>query len=121
MNLQLKATNITLNDTTREYINKRVAGFEKLVDPEDTSAICQFEVERTTEHHKSGEIYRAEINVHIAGHDFRSEATKDRLNDAIDEAKNQMVRELRRNKRKNLKDKRRGGQIVKDFLRGLRD
>lgn len=119
MNIQIKATNIDLTDSVRNHIDIRVASLEKYIDSKDTSVSCQVEVERTTEHHKSGEIYRAEINIHIAGHDFRSVAIKENLFDAIDEMRNQMARELRGNKGK-TQNIRKGGLKIKEFLRGLR-
>lgn len=119
MEIHIKATNIHLNDEIHEYLNKRLKALDKLIDSNDTSILCKVEVEQTTNHHKSGDIYRAEIRIHIAGHDFGAEATADRLFDAIDEAKTQMAKELRRSKNKNRQNMRRGGAKIKEFFRRL--
>ena len=121
MEVRIKATNINLTDSLSEYVDNRLQGLDKLVDPNDTSILCNVEVEKTTDHHRSGDIYRSEINLHIAGKDFRAEASMDKLYDAIDETKNQMAKELRRHKVKQRKSIRKGGAKIKDALRGLVD
>ena len=119
--IQIKATNINLTDAIGEYINKRLTFLDKLVDPKDTSVLCQVEVEKTTKHHKRGEIFRSEINLHIAGQDFRAEAKREKLYDAIDETKNQMTKELRRYKDKRQSSIKKGGAAIKDILRSSED
>lgn len=120
MDIKLKGTNLELTDAIREHVDTRISSLQKYIDPNDTSFLCDVEVEKTTDHHKSGEIYRAEVNIHIAGHDFRAEAIKEKLFDAIDEAKNEMARDLRRNKKKTQKSIRKGGLRIKEILRGFR-
>ena len=44
------------------YLDKKMESIEKIIDPNDTSIYCQVELGKTTNHHKSGDIYRAEIN-----------------------------------------------------------
>lgn len=119
MEVQIKATNINLTDSINSYLHKRLQALDKLIDPKDTSVFCAVEVERTTRRHKAGEIYRSEINLHIAGHDFRAEARKEKLYDAIDETKNQMAKELSRHKDKQQKNIRKGGAAIKNVLRGF--
>lgn len=120
MNIQTKATNVTLTPDIQGYLDKRIQAIQKLVDPNDTSVRCQVELEKTTEHHKRGDIYRSEINLHMAGASFRADATAERLLDAIDESKAQMMKELRRHKDKKSSNVRRGGAKLKDFVRRIR-
>lgn len=119
MEIQIKATNLNLTDSINEYVDKRLGALDKLIDSKDTSVLCAVEIERMNAHNKAGDMYRSEINLHIAGHEFRAESSKERLYDAIDETKNQMAKELRRNKDKQRRKYRRGGAAVKNLLRGL--
>jgi len=119
MEIQIKATNLNLTDSINEYINKRFQALDKLIDEDDTSVFCAVEVERTNAHNKAGDMYRSEINLHIAGHDFRAESSMERLYDAIDETKTQMAKELRRNKDKEQRNIRRGGATIKNLLKGF--
>ncbi len=121
MNVNVKATNIKLTDSINEYLEKRVKAFDKLIDSNDTSAMCDVEVGKTSDKHKSGELFRAEFNIHIAGRDFRAVSEKESLFDAIDDAKIQMLKELRRNKEKKQKSIRAGGAKIKDIMRGFRN
>lgn len=118
MKIQLQATNLKLTENIRAYVEKRLRPLEKLIDPNDTSVLCAVEVELTTRHHKTGDIYRSEINLHIAKRDFRAEARKEKLYDAIDETKNQMTKELTRHKEKQLKSVRKGGAKIKELVKG---
>jgi len=119
MDINIKATNITLTPDISDYLDKRLKSFEKYVDAEDTSILLNVEVGKTTDHHKSGDIFRAEINLHISGRDLRSVSEQETLYSAIDDAKDEMTRELRRHKRKRLHLMRRGGARVKAFMRGV--
>ncbi len=119
MRINIKATNLELTNAISDYVEKRVASLEKFVDKNDESAIAQVEVGKSTKHHQSGDIFRAEINLHIAGKDLRAVAEKDNLYSAIDEAKDEMTREITSHKDRKRTLIRRGGARIKDFLRGF--
>lgn len=118
--INLKGTGIELTDAIKSYANEKVASLEKLIDKDDTSVIASIEVEKTTEHHKSGDVFRAEINMHIAGANLRAEHTEEDLYAAIDGAKDAMARELRSHKNKQKTLEKKGGGIIKRLLRGFR-
>lgn len=115
----LKATNIKLTDDITEYLQKRADVFDKLIDPQDTSALLNVELEKVTNHHKHGDIFRAEINLHIAHGDLRAESSKESLFDAIDDVKKEIMRSLRRTKQRKHGAIRRGGAKIKDIVRGF--
>ncbi|MCH7597786.1 ribosome-associated translation inhibitor RaiA [Patescibacteria group bacterium] len=119
MDINIKVTNITLTPDISDYLDKRLQSFKKYIDPEDTSVLLTVEVGKTTDHHQSGDIFRAEINLHISGHDFRAVSEQETLYSAIDDVKSEMTQELRRHKRKRLHLMRRGGVKVKEFIRGV--
>lgn len=121
MDINIKSTGIVLTDDISEYLNKRLGPLEKLLDSTDSSVLCNVEVGKTTKHHLQGEVFRAEINLHTAGHNFRAVSEKETLYEAIDDAKDEMQRELRRAKRKRIHMLHRGGAKIKEFLRGVTD
>ena len=82
-------------------MDKRLQSIEKLIDPNDTSAIFDVEVGKTTNHHQTGSIFRAEINLHIALKQFRATSEEETLFNAIDKAEKEIVNEVRRAKGKN--------------------
>ncbi len=100
----LKGTNINLTSEHKSRVEEKMAQLEKLIDPNDESALADVELERTTNHHQKGEIFRAEINLHIAGAHLRAEETSEDIFVALDGAKDDMLRRLRKEKTKR-KDK----------------
>ena len=82
MNINLKATNFELTPAIREYAEKKVKGLEKFRRM-DESVQAWVEVGRTTAHHLKGDVYRAEIQIHIPhyGKGVRAEATCQTLNE----------------------------------------
>lgn len=119
MRINIKATNLELTAAISDYTKKRVSSLEKFINKNDESAMASVEVGKSTKHHQSGDIFRAEINLHIAGKDLRAVAEKDNLYAAIDEAKDEMVREITSHKAKQRTLLRRGGAKIKDFIRGF--
>lgn len=76
------------------------------------------EIGKTTDHHRKGFVFRAEINFTAGPVALRSEAVHEDLYAAIDAAKDEMDRELRRHKGKHIDLLKRGGAKIKEFLRG---
>ena len=119
MRHNIKGTNIQLTDAITSYLDKRLATLERFVNADDPTLMVDVEVGKTTFHHQSGDVFRAEINIHVSGKSYRSVAERSDLYSAIDEAKDSMKRELASNKDKRTSLLRRGGQRIKDFVRGF--
>lgn len=119
MRINIKTTNIASNPGLSGFIYKRLEAFEKLTSRHSEATIVDVEVGRTTTHHHTGDIYRAEINVHIGNKSFRATQETGDLNASIDAARDQMLEELRSNKEKRLSLVRRGSQKVKAFVKGF--
>jgi len=100
MHITIKTKNFDITPAISQYIEKKVVAFEKLVDLEDTTAKCAVEVGKPSKHHQTGEVFYAEFNVTIAGGSFRATENGGTVYAAIDAAKNDMVRKLRKHKKK---------------------
>lgn len=118
MKINFKATQFELTAEITNYCQEKLNSLEKLLS-DDESAFVDVELGKTTEHHKQGEIFRAEFNLHTAGKNFRAEAVAEDLYLAIDEVKNELLGEVKRYRKKQGAMLRRGGRAVKDFLRGV--
>ena len=118
MKINFQATQLELTPETLDYCREKLDGLHKLL-IEDYSAGIEVELGKTTRHHKHGEIFRAEMNLHTAGKNFRAEAVAEDLYSAIDEVKDELVSEVKRYRKKQGALLRRGGRRVKDFLRGV--
>lgn len=109
----LQATNMRLTDPIRSYVEGKLAAIERIVDPRDTSVHADLEVGKTTKHHQHGSIFRAEINLHLAGSNLRAVAEEEDLYAAIDAMKDDIVRQLHKVKTKRTDVARRGARSAK--------
>jgi putative sigma-54 modulation protein len=119
MRINEKGTNMQITPSIREYLYKKLDAIEKFTAANDESAMCDVELGKTTKHHKNGDVFRTEINLHIKGKNLRAVAEMDDLFASIDIAKDEMIRELQSNKDKKVSAVRRGGAKMKNFVKGL--
>jgi putative sigma-54 modulation protein len=118
MKINTKATNITITPAISDYIEKKVATFEKFLQNVE-GVLINVEVGKTTKHHKSGEVFRAEIHLLSGGDDYYAVAETDDLYASIDEVKDEIIRELTSKRKKALRLWRKSGAAIKDMIRGI--
>jgi putative sigma-54 modulation protein len=121
MQITIKATNIELTEAIRDYVNKKFNSVSKFIQRTDESALCRVEVGKVTQHHNKGDVFRAEGKLHIAGKELYASSEKEDLYVAIDDVKDELVRELKTTKEKKINMVRRGGARIKDMLKGMYD
>lgn len=119
MQLNTKGTNLVLVSELTSYLDKRMEAVEKLI-PSGARVTGDIELAKPSGHHEKGPVFYAEINLHIDGTLYRAEGRAETIQAAIDEMQGNVLRELRRTKRKRLQFVREGGMKVKNFLRGFR-
>jgi len=102
MNLDIKATNLTLTPAIKQYIENKVDGLSKFLERWDKSGKVNiyFEIEKITNHHNKGELFRAEFNVDLGEKKLRAEHTADDAYKAIDKVKDVMKEEIVKYKEK---------------------
>jgi len=119
MNINIKATNTTLTPAISEYIEKKLDTLNKFFKAED--ALINVEVGKTTHHHKSGDIFKAEIRINASGEEYYANVETEDLYAAIDGVKDEIIRELTSKRKKTLRLFRKGGAKIKNLLRGFRN
>jgi ribosomal subunit interface protein len=117
MKINTKATGISLTPSISEYIEKKIEMLQKFFQDEDV--LVNVEVGRTTKHHKSGDIFRAEIQIVMDGQTYYAVSETEDLYSAIDEVKDEIAHELASKKKKTLHLLRRGGVQIKNLLKGI--
>jgi putative sigma-54 modulation protein len=118
MNTNIKATNIELTSAISDYVNKRLSALEKFI-KEEEEMTAYVEVGKTTNHHKQGEVFRAEFNIEISGDKFYTFSEKEDLYAAIDDAKDEIARQIKTNKDRRQTLFKRGAVSVKKMLKGI--
>lgn len=119
MKTNIKTTNLVLTPDIKDYLDKKLEDIERIIDRDNTSVSCQVELGRTTYHHQSGDIFRAEINLHKDGKYFRAVSEQDSIMAALDEVKDEILRELKSFSSKQQTMMRRGGAMIKNMMRGI--
>lgn len=116
MNIIIRGIHLELTPAIEEYTEKRLGSIKKFLD--DASKI-DVELKKISNHHKSGEIFAADINVTRRGQYSRASAHADTLYAAIDDAHGEIANILASEKDKKRTLWKRGHQVVKDMVRGV--
>jgi ribosomal subunit interface protein len=120
MKINIKATNITLTPSISGYVEKKINMLNKFFHKNDNVRI-NVEVGKISRHHKSGDIFRAEIQIVDKGETYYAVSEMEDLYAAIDVVKDEIVHELTSKKGKTLELVRRGGAQIKNILKGIVD
>ncbi len=119
MNIKVRAKNFDITPAISEYVTKKISSLEKFLGDKD-NILCEVEIGRTTMHHKSGDIFRAEVNIIEPGNkQIFAVAEEADLYSAIDIVRDEAEREIvsRKDKRSTLW--RRGATRLKNLLKRI--
>ena len=110
-----------LTPAISSYVHKKVSSIEKYIDKNSADVVAQVEVGKSTRHHKSGNIFRAEVHITGGNLDLYAVSETDNLYAAIDIVKDEIVHNALQLKGKRETLARKGAGMVKDMMRGLSD
>lgn len=119
MKINIKATNIELTPKITEYVDKKIGGLDKFIGEDSTESYANVEVGKTTNHHKLGDVFKAEVSLNIGGKNFYvSEETGD-LYASIDKVKDEISNVIKSQKKKNITLVRKGQLRIKNMMKGF--
>lgn len=99
MQIDIEATNIELTPPLREYVEKKIGRLSKFLTRFDSDSIhVKVEVARLTRHHRHGDVYHAEANLHFPGGMLRAEHQSEDIRVSIDKVKKILQRRIRKYK-----------------------
>jgi len=122
MQINLQGKNIELTEAIKDYVSKRVTNLEKLltrIEEGQGKVMANFEVSKSTNHHKGGEVFHAHCSIIIDGKEFYGKADKEDLYQAIDAVKDSLYNEINKNKDRSQTLLKRGGASIKRMMKGL--
>ncbi len=120
MKHNIKGLDMVLTPAISGYLEKRIAHLDKFISPEHKQEVmCYAEIGKSTKHHKKGDVFAAELTVHVGGKSFRAKTEEYDLYAAIDRAVEEMTEELTSFKDKEVSFIRRHGARLKALLKGL--
>lgn len=101
MQISIKTRDLVLTDPLREYITKRIESLSKYLKRFEPSLVrAEVEVARSTQHHRHGDVFYAEINLTVPGKLLRAAKEGVDIRWCIDEVKNTLQREIEKYKDK---------------------
>ncbi len=122
MNINLQAKNLELTPAIHDYVVDKVTNLGRLLskfEEKNGELVVHFNVAKTTNHHKSGEVFRADCSILIKGQKFYASADKEDLYEAIDAVKESLFTEISRSKDRKQTLFKRGAASVKKMMKGL--
>ncbi len=118
MKHNIKTKEIFLTPAINDYVEKKIAHLDKFVSPNNLEqSICYAEIGKTTKHHKNGDFFVAELNVHVGGKSLRARVETEDLYAAVDMAVDEMIEELKSFKDKKTSLVKRGGAKIKAIIK----
>lgn len=117
MKITILAKNLELTDAIREYVNQKTESFSKLL-RDEADPVVEVELSKEQPSQHAGEdLYKAEVNLVITGHQVYADSTESDLYAAIDTVKDVVLRELRQHKERTTDENRSGARAAKAMLR----
>ena len=119
MNIKITSKNFELTPAIDEYVNKKISSLEKFLNTK-AATLCEVEIGRTTKHHNSGDIFKAEVNITEPGvPQVYAVAEESDLYAAVDIVRDEAERAITSRKKKRATLFRRGGTAVKAILKRI--
>ena len=110
-----------MSEPLKLYVTEKIESVQKLTNVAEDSLHAAVEIGKTTNHHKNGDVFRAEVNFHVAHTLIRAVAVRDDMYAAIDEMRDELARELTSHKNKDRTLMRKGASAIKGMLKGASD
>ena len=117
MKISIKTTNITLTPDIKEYLERKLESLKKFIDAADDTVAVDVELCKSSMHHQTGDVFRAEINVFEGKKSYRAVAEGNDLVSALDGMKDQILHSLRNDKTKKMTLIKKTGSRLKQFIR----
>lgn len=122
MQINLQGKNIELTASIKDYVLDKNTNLGRLLAKTEMAggeASINFEVAKNTNHHKSGSIFHADCLIRFKGENFYGSADREDLYQAIDAVKENLFREISKNKDRRQTLFKRGAASIKKMLKGL--
>ena len=119
MNIKIRSKNFDITPAIDDYVTKKISTLQKFLNTKE-ELLCEVEIGRTTNHHKSGDIFRAEVNIIEPGNtQIFAKAEEVDLYTAIDVVRDEAERAIVSRKNKNTTLFRRGATHIKNLIKRI--
>ena len=98
MKIDISTKNISLDEPIRIFIEEKIGGLDHLIGNSDGQA--KVEIGKPSEHHRSGDIFFAEVNLTLGGKLIRATCDHEDLYNAITGVKDELQVQIKKFKEK---------------------
>ena len=91
--IEIIGTNMELTEAIRSYVEEKLGTLVKMTEKYSPCDVA-VDVGKTSTHHAKGDVWKAELMLTIPGGTLRAESVKDDLYAAIDDANDELKRQL---------------------------
>ncbi len=98
MKIDISTKNITLDEPLKVFIEEKIGGLDHLIGSNNGRA--KVEIGKPSEHHRSGDIFSAEVNLSLGGKLLRATCTHEDLRNAIVDVKDELQTQIKKFKEK---------------------
>ena len=117
MKINVRGLHTDLTPVIIEYTQKRLSSLSKFLQNKDV--VCDVELIKTTNHHKSGDIFKAEANIVVNREQVYAISEQPDLYQAVDQLRDELERILSSRKDKKITMFRRGALRIKNAMKGI--
>lgn len=123
MKINILAKNMELTKAINDYVIERMNTLDELLSKMNLrdEVFANFEVSKSTNHHKAGEVFHSDCLMKINGEEFYASSDKEELYQAIDEVKDRLQSDISKNKSKKITLFHRGARRLKKLMRSARN
>jgi ribosomal subunit interface protein len=112
--INFKLNNLDQTDQLQALVEQKFTAFEKYWAP-DIAVVCDVEFKKEAPQ-QTGEVFTVAANLSVAGTLYRASATMESFEQAIDEVRDELDKELRRAKDKADTLEKKGGRELKEQM-----
>ncbi len=114
MHIDISGLKIDLTEALQNHVNAEFKKLEKVLDP---SARIAVEIGKTTDHHKQGDIFKAEARIIEPKAEYFANIVSEDLYTAINSLSDELFEQVTKSKDKHRTLVKRGSAIIKKILR----
>jgi len=98
MQITISTKNISLNESLKIFIEDKIGGLDHVIGNSDGQA--RVEIGMPSKHHRSGDVFSAEVNLILGGKLIRATCIHEDLRNAITDVKNELQVQINKFKEK---------------------
>lgn len=118
INFHIKTKDHDLTPQITSDVHEKLGVIEKYLDTAgDKTVLAEIEIGLRSKRHQKGDIYRAEINLSSNGRMYRAVTRSSTITEALDDLKDEITKQLRRNKDKKESMFLKGARQIKKMLK----